>query len=206
MKLLKDENLDIMFYDSSEWAGEQLRFSWITGGYLYKAFHGIEEVKGCLGWEQALKFLISIQPGKKINSIQFWGHGSPGTVWINGEALNMRSLLASSRHRQLLLQLKERLSPETTIWFRSCNVAAGPEGQMFVKSLSQLLGCKVAAHTFVVHVLQGGLHTVNPGQEPDWPLDEGIEVGKDGNLKILWTKPWSPNTLTCLTSKIPEGW
>ena len=82
MKLLKDENLDIMFYDSSDWAGEQLRFSWITGGYLYKAFHGIEEIKGCLGWEEALKFLISTQPGKKNKFYSILG------TWISRNCLD----------------------------------------------------------------------------------------------------------------------
>ena len=38
MNSLEENKLDIMFYDTSDWAGEQLRFSWITGGKFYKTF------------------------------------------------------------------------------------------------------------------------------------------------------------------------
>jgi hypothetical protein len=206
MKLFDNKKFDVMFYDASKWAGEQLRLSWITGGHFYKMFRSLEEVKGCLGWHEALEYLISVQPERKIDSIQFWGHGSPGTVWINGETLNMRSLLASSKHRALLLKLKERLSSDSVVWFRSCNVAATSEGQLFMQSLANILGCRIAAHTFIVHPWQSGLHTVGPGEEPDWPVDEGVSVNKDGSLKMLISKPWSPNTVFCLTSKIPKGW
>ena len=206
MKLVTNNNLDIMFYDASDWAGEQLRFSWVTGGLLYRLFGSIEEVRGCSNWTEALRFLSEVQPGKKIKSIQFWGHGTPGYVWINGHPLSMRSLLATSAHRQYLLRLKERLTEDSVVWFRACNVAATSEGQLFVQSLANLLGCKVAAHTFIVHAWHGGLHTIEPGQEPYWPIDEGVKVSKDGKLQMLWTKPWSPNTIFCLNGKIPEGW
>lgn len=206
MKLIVNNDLDVMFYDASDWAGEELRFSWITGGLFYRLFGSIEEIRGCFNWTEALKFLANVQPGKKIKTIQFWGHGTPGNVWINGHSLSVRSLLATSAHRHYLNKLKQRLDPDSVVWFRACNVAATQEGQFFMQSLANFLGCKVAAHTFIVHAWQGGLHTLGPGQEPDWPLDEGVEFDKDGNLKMLWTKPWSPNTLFCLTGKIPEEW
>lgn len=206
MKLIKNNDLDVMVYDASDWAGEQLRFSWVTGGLFYRLFRSVEEVRGCLNWTEALRWMSEIQKGKKIKTIQFWGHGTPGHVWINGHPLSMKSFLATSAHKHYLLKLKERLGPDSVIWFRACNVAATSEGQVFMQTLSNVLGCRVAAHTFIVHPWQSGLHTIGPGEEPEWPTDEGVRVREDGTLEMLWSKPWSPNTIFCLTGKIPEGW
>ena len=203
---VKDEDLDIMFYDNSSWAGDHLRFSWLTGGVFYKYFKSVEENSGFEDWESALKWLNYVQPNKKIKTIQFWGHGTPGRVWINGECLSVRSFLASSPERYLLSKLKERLTPDSTVWFRCCNLFAGKEGKLFAKSLANFLNCRVAGHTFIVHGWQGGLHTVKPGQDPSWSESEGIKIKKDGSKEMLWTAPWSPNTIFCLTNEIPEGW
>lgn len=206
MNLLEDNKLDIMFYDSSDWAGEQLRMSWVTGGLFYRLFRGVEQTRGFDNWLEALKWLAEVEPDKKINSIQFWGHGSPGRVWINGEFLSIRSLIASSKHRYLLLNLKERLTPESVIWFRSCNVFSAKEGHIFATAFSQFMGCKIAAHTFIVGPWQSGLHTINPGEQPNWSREEGLKKKADGTVEKLWSMPWSPKTIFCLTGKIPKGW
>lgn len=202
MKLLKDNKLDIMIYDSSDWAGEQLRFSWITGGKFYSMFRSVEHYAGFLSWIEAIKWLLSVEPDKKINSIQFWGHGSPGRVWINGDFLSARSVLASSSHRELLINLKQRLTKDSLVWFRSCNVFTGKEGHLFATTMSKFLDCTVASHTFIVGPWQSGLHTIKPGEEPTWSVEEGLGV----NGEKLWSMPWSPNTIFCLTGKIPKGW
>ena len=201
MKLLKDNKLDIMIYDSSDWAGKELRFSWVTGGKFYRMFRSLEHHSGFDSWTEALKWILSVEPERKINSIQFWGHGSPGRVWINGESLSARSVLATSDHRQLLLKLKQRLDKNSVVWFRSCNVFSGQEGHLFAKVISKMLECKVASHTYIVGPWQSGLHTIRPDEEPNWDVDEGIDDGKK-----LMSLPWSPNTVFCLTSEIPKGW
>lgn len=201
MKKLSDNKLDIMFYDSSDWAGKELRLSWITGGKFYKLFRSVEHHAGFDSWVDALKWLDSVAPGQQINSIQFWGHGSPGRVWINGEYLSARSVLATSPHRNLLLNLKERLTSDSLIWFRSCNVFAGQEGHLFAKLMASMMGCTIASHTYIVGPWQSGLHTIRPGEEPSWNLEEGL----DGE-ELKWSMPWSPNTIFCLTGKIPKGW
>jgi len=204
--LLDDGKLDLLFFDRSDWAGKQLRMSWITGGLFYRLFRGVEVTRGFLDWPDAIEWLSTVEEDKKINSIQFWGHGSPGRVWINGEYLSIRSLLPTSPHRDLLLKLKSRLTPESTIWFRSCNVFAGKEGQMFATAFCQFMNCRIAAHTFIVGPWQSGLHTINPGEQPSWSKEEGVGKNPDGTTKLLWSKPWSPNTIFCLTGKIPKGW
>lgn len=201
MKLLDDKKLDIMFYDSSDWAGEELRFSWITGGKFYKLFRSVEHHDGFDSWIKALNWINSVEPDKKINSLQFWGHGSPGRVWINGEYLSARSVLASSEHRAHLNNLKNRLTKDSLVWFRSCNVFSGKEGKLFAKVMATALDCKIASHTFIVGPWQSGLHSISPGQEPYWGDEEGM---KDGEK--LWSMPWSPNTIFCLTGKVPKGW
>lgn len=204
---MKQENkFDVMFYDASDWAGEQLRFSWIAGGHFYKMFRSLEETKGCMDWIDALKYLSSVQPEKKIDTIQFWGHGTPGRVWINNDFLSVRSLLASSPHRAQLLKLKERVTPETVIWFRSCNVFAGQEGHLFAIAFCQFMNCVIAGHTFIVGPWQSGLHTIRPGERPNWSKEEGLIKKEDGSVEKVWSKPWSPNTVFCLTGKIPKGW
>jgi len=201
MKLLNDDKLDMMFYDSSDWAGKELRFSWITGGKFYKLFRSVEHHSGFESWIDALKWINSVEPDKKINSLQFWGHGSPGRVWINEEYLSARSLLASSEHKQHLDSLKKRLTKDSLVWFRSCNVFAGKEGKLFASMISASLNCRVASHTFIIGPWQSGLHSIVPGQAPYWSDEEGY----DGE-KRLWSMPWSTNTIFCLTGKIPEGW
>ena len=64
-----------------------------------------------------------------------------------------------------------------------------------------MLECKIASHTYIVGPWQSGLHTIKPDEEPTWDIDEGIY----DNKKMI-SMPWSPNTIFCLTGKIPEGW
>ena len=78
----------------------------------------------------------------------------------------------------------------------------GHEGHLFATIMTSMLGCKVAAHTYIVGPWQSGLHVAEPGKAPHWPVEEGI--ADDGGYK--WSLPWSPNTVFCLTGKIPEGW
>lgn len=206
MKFLDDGKLDIMFYDASDWAGKQLRFSWTAGGAFYRAFRSVEATKGFLSMEEALHWITRVEPERKINSIQFWGHGSPGRVWINNDFLSARSMVDVSKHKPYLLDLKQRLTEDSLIWFRSCNVFAGNEGRLFAVAFSQLMNCTIAGHTYIIGPWQSGLHTIRPGERPSWSPDEGLERKPDGTVKKIWSKPWSPNTIFCLTGKIPEGW
>lgn len=206
MKMFEDQKLDLMFYDSSDWAGKQLRFSWITGGKFYKLFRSVEHHDGFDNWIDALNWISEVEPNKKINSIQFWGHGSPGRVWINGDALSIRSLTYDSPHYYFLKKIKERLATDSTIWFRSCNVFTGSDGKFFSIAFSQFMQSRIAGHTYIVGPWQSGLHTIKPGQRPSWNISEGLKKEEDGKIKKLWSMPWEKNTIFCLTNKIPEGW
>lgn len=200
------DNLDLMFYDSSPWAGEALTFSFINGGKFYKMFRGIEKHAGFDSWTSALEWLATVEPNKKISSIQFWGHGAPATIAINDERLGISSLNVNSKYYSLLKSIKERLNPDSLIWLRSCNCFTGKRGKIFAQNLANFFGCTVAGHTFIVGPWQSGLHTLRPGEIPTWSDTEGYKLNKEGVLEKVWSLPWSPNTIFCLTGKIPENW
>lgn len=194
--MIKDNTLDIMIFDNSDWAGEKLVLSWITGGKLYQLFHGVEHYKGFSSWKETFEWINQLEPHRKINSIQYWGHGSSGAVWMNDTALNSQSVKEDSDLFSHLQNLCTRLEPTSLVWFRTCNTFAGELGHKFAKTFSNFLGCTVAAHTYVIGPWQSGLHTIKPDMEPSWPVEEGL----------TWSKPWTKNTIFCLTGKIPPNW
>lgn len=203
---MKDTTLDIMFYDKSEWAGKVQTFSFINGGKFYRLFRGVEKHAGFESLKEALEWITTVEPDKKIDSIQFWGHGFPGGFVINEEEFRSSSLKPQSKHYSLLKLIKDRLKPESVIWIRSCSTFAGERGKKFAKDLAKFFGCTVASYTFKIGPWQAGLHTLKPGQEPQWPDTEGFVENKEGKLVSEWSKPWSINSIFCLTGKIPKNW
>jgi len=167
-----------------------LKTSWLVGCWLQKLFGKVDRYYGASNWAEALHWLSQQGP---LESIQYWGHGSPGDVWLAGKAL-MRSSLGV---------LKPQLSPTSLLWFRTCSTFQGGAGYSFSMNLSTILGCTIAGHTRVIGLFQGGLHTRKPDSYPSWPLSEGEFP------KSFWTSiglKWGNHTVTCLATKIPEGW
>ena len=68
--------------------------------------------------------------------------------------------------------------------------------------LADLLDCTIAAHTRVIGLWQGGLHTHQPRTLPSWPVDEGEYKG----LLPAHLFPVGNNVIFCMTTRIPEGW
>jgi hypothetical protein len=182
-----------------------LSHSWFAGGLLYRGLRRLDLFKGFLSWNEALGWLSEVEPDRKIDQIQYWGHGSPGRVWMNGQALTHRAF--GSGHAPQLSRLASRLTPESLVWFRTCATFTGDQGQDFAQVWSQALNCRVAAHTFNTGVWQSGLHSIRPGELPSWSAMEGIKEGTpDAIKKIAWSMPWSTNTITCLHGEVPKGW
>jgi hypothetical protein len=168
-----------------------LKISWFLGCWIQRLFGAVDAYYGAASWDDALDWLAK-QP-KPLLSIQYWGHGSPGTVWLAGASVN----------RSVFGKIIPSVKPETVLWFRTCSTFQGQAGHDFSKYLTELLNCTVAAHTRIVGVFQGGLHTRKPKQEPSWPLSEG--EFKDSKLAKMGLK-WGTNTVFCLATKIPKGW
>ena len=180
--------------------------SWWAGGQVYKHFGRFDHVKGCESWEEALEWLCEIGEDEKIAEIQSWTHGSPGKVWMNSESLNRKSF-GYNKFAPLLAKLRKRLTPESLVWFRTCGLFCGQRGYNFARTWAEKLGCRIAGHTFVIGIFQAGLHTIGPGETPQWYLKEGINEGTaDNPLSLRLSMWWSPNMIFCLRSEIPESW
>lgn len=167
-----------------------LKTFWLIGCFFQKLFGRVDKYYGASSWPNALLWL-SLQDGT-FTSIQYWGHGSPGCVWLAQQNYTMPDFRV----------LKDKVTPETVIWFRTCSTFQGVRGLAFSAALSDMLNCTVAGHTRIIGVLQGGLHTRKPHSYPSWST-------VDGEFPASWWPPylrWGDNTVTCLATKIPEGW
>lgn len=180
-----DKNPGVGF---SQWF---LKVSWAVGCWFQKLFGAVDAFYGAKDWEDAKAWLLSQK--EPLTVIQYWGHGSPGAVWLAQKLVPISEWL-------LLKPVVD--PPKTLLWFRACSVFQGLAGHIFSQKLADGLGCTVAGHTRIIGPFQGGLHTRKPNTEPSWPVDEGT-------IKPKWPdhlKWWSPNTIFCLRTKIPEGW
>lgn len=182
----------IVIYDKKPGTGLTQWFlmaSWAVGSWFQRWFGPVDARYGATSWEDALQWILALP--KPVTSIQYWGHGSAGRVW-----LSQVSVTASQ-----WLQLKPKLAENSLLWFRTCSTFQGKDGHEFSRVLADGLGCTVAGHTRIIGLLQGGLHTRKPGQPASWPLTEGeLENSKWPYLKS------GNNTITCFATKIPSGW
>jgi hypothetical protein len=167
-----------------------LKTSWVVGCWLQKAVGAIDDYYGATTWEEARAWLASKQT--PINEIQYWGHGSPGTVWMTEKPISVAEWIS----------LKPLLAPDAVLWFRVCDAFQGTWGQHFSKILADNLNCTVAGHTRIVGLWQGGLYTRKPNTEPSWSVTEG---GEPSWLREDF-KFWNKHTIFCLTSSIPKCW
>lgn len=167
-----------------------LKLSWMVGCWIQRLFGAVDQTKGFDSWDAAIAWLKD-RPGS-IASLQFWGHGSPGAVYMAGrEAPTL-----------LWLQLSGKLTTASVIWFRACSVFQGESGYAFSKVLANGLNCTIAAHTRIVGFFQGGLYTRKPNTEPSWPKEEGELPGRLARLGLRWGN----RTVICFATKIPAGW
>lgn len=175
----------VMIYDDTDTKpGVELADAWAVGGWLYRAFRSLDICRGFGTWRQALHWLESLGP---VDSVQYWGHGSPGAVWLGGQQLDV-SDLARVKVRELF-------------WLRTCASFAGDKGRALATDMSRTLNCVVAGHTHNIGPLQSGLRSLSPGETPTWSLEEGLVDGKP-----VGSRPWTVNTITCLHGQVPERW
>lgn len=166
-----------------------LKMTWLIGCWLQKLFGAVDEYKGVSSWEEAHQWLMSLN---QIESLQYWGHGSPGAVWISQKLITAKQWAS----------LRDRMMPSSLIWFRTCSTFQGLKGITYAKEVANGLGCTAAGHTRIIGPLQGGLHTIGPNAPATWPIAEG-------EFPTSWWPPhlrWGNNTITFLATKIPKGW
>lgn len=176
--------LRVMIYDAT-WVGSKpdqwfLTTSWVLGGVLYRLLGRIDAVYGATSWPDALAWLGSVEAGRPISQVQYWGHGTRGRVLIARDPLDRR-VLEDDDHvlASALRTARDRLTPDALVWFRTCLAFGGARGHAFASACARFFHCRVAGHTYVIGPLQSGLHTLAPGEVPSWPVDEGTAKGDE---------------------------
>jgi hypothetical protein len=183
------------------WPG--LTDAWKVGSRLYGALGRIDAVCGAGSWAEALDWLAAWQPEARIGEVQYWGHGHWGNARLDGEVLDQTALVPGHLHHDRLTRVAGRLLPglEGLFWFRTCETFGTPRGHAFARAWTRFFGCRAAGHTHVIGFWQSGLHSLLPGQEPTWPVGEGMRAG----AIAARSRPGAPNTITCFHGRVPPG-
>lgn len=200
--------LRLLVYDATckgTWA-PGLSAAWSAGATLYRGLGRVDAARGVASWGEALDFLTSHAPARPLDEVQFWGHGRFGCVFVGKERLG-EAELGSSAHGRALDALADRLGRsrrDPLVWLRTCEAFGGPSGHAFARALSRRLGCRVAGHTHVIGVVQSGLVTLAPGEEPAWPASMGLGPLGEGGPGLA-SSPAEPNTVHFLTGRLPPS-
>jgi hypothetical protein len=198
-----------MVFDRTCVGGLGLSHIWAAGGWLYGRLDRLDRVFAATSWAEALEWLATCRPERPVAEIQIWGHGKWGRALIGTDGLDSSSLGDDHPHRPLLEAIRARLLPargQALWWFRCCETFGALEGLRFARAWADFLGCRVAGHTYIIGFHQSGLHSLLPGASPTWPAMEGLRRGTpDTPEEALPSRPWAPNTITCLHGQIPAG-
>jgi len=202
------EPLRLVVYDATQMARSPraLGYSWRYGSLLYRTLDRVDAAFAAHTFAEALAWLGRFEPTRTIGQLQFWGHGKWGRVFIASESLDREVLRPSHPHHAGFLAFRERLSPNALLWFRTCETLGARPGRDFAAALSDATGARVAGHTFVIGFYQSGLHCLSPGSTPHWSETEGLARGSATRPELALTSaPNAPNTITCLSNRIPDG-
>ena len=200
--------LRLLVFDATQRrrAPRALGYSWQYGARLYRALGRIDAAHAAHGFGDAFAWLARYEATRPIGELQFWGHGRWGRVMIDAEVLDRGWLSPAHPQHGGFQQLRERLTADALLWFRSCETLGARVGQDFAMSLADATGARVAGHTFIIGALQSGLHCLRPGRKPHWPSTEGLARGSaEAPEAALPSTANAPNTITCLTGRIPDG-
>jgi hypothetical protein len=182
-----------------------LSTAWSAGARLYRGLGRLDASKGVASWDEAFAWIE--EQREPISELQYWGHGKWGCALVDRDVLDARALSPGHRSYAGLCALRDRLAPDALVWLRTCETFGADRGHEFATRLSELLGARVAGHTFVIGFHQSGLHGLLPGARPDWSADEGLAEGTAASPKrARWSGPLAPRTITCLTGQVPTSW
>jgi Domain of unknown function (DUF4347) len=200
--------LRLVVYDATQRSRRPraLGLSWQYGTQVYRALGRVDGAYGARTFAEAFAWLASHEASRAIAELQFWGHGKWGSVFIDREPFDRDLLRSGHVHHSAFNAFRERLTGDALIWFRTCETLGARRGQDFAAALGDATGARIAGHTFVIGFYQSGLHCLRPGQAPRWSDTEGLARGSASLPEAaLSSSPNAPNTITCLTGKIPEG-
>ena len=206
---LSSEPLRLVVYDVTQRGRppRALGLAWQAGALLYRGLGRIHAAFPARDWSSAFDWLETHEVDRRIEELQFWGHGKWGRALIRDESLDQRALERGHPLERHLAALRERLTPSALVWFRTCETLGASPGQDFARALGDYLGARVAGHTFVIGYYQSGLHSLAPGMAPSWSREEGLRAGTpERPERAHGSGPTKPNTVTCLHGTIPKGY
>jgi len=184
--------------------------AWWVGARLHavaRRLSGIEyHARGVRSWDEALRFASTCAHTAQapLTELQVWGHGGWGFMDLGDTRLD-RAALASAAMREPLDALADVLAVDAQVWLRCCSAFGGRAGRAFAPALATRLRARVVGHTYVIGVLQSGTHSLDPGDRPTWPLEEGVVIrnGEPHSAKTSGAR--EPRTIGCLRLDLPRG-
>jgi hypothetical protein len=186
-----------------------LSTAWAAGSTLYRGLGRLDGTYGASSWDEALRWLATVDGSEPIEQIQYWGHGRWGRVLIDRDVLDASALGEGHRLAPRLAAVRERLVPggEALVWLRTCETFGASAGHDFAARLADGLGARVAGHTFIIGAIQSGLRGLRPGHAPDWSAAEGIKEGTPDDPRAAHPSGVRrPRTVTCLSGEVPLAW
>jgi len=185
-----------------------LSYAWRIGARLFRMSNAVDASMGVSSWHDAFKYIGDMAKKYEIEEIQFWGHGSPGRVWIHNSWLNVHNY----ETYKLINDLRGILGKnKPRWWFRTCSTFAGMKGKKFARTFSKLFDCEVVGHTCIIgtwfsHSYGYGLR---PGEDPHWEMGDDLGWSRDDYKSRMVMKNSAPgltNTVSCFASKVPDSW
>jgi hypothetical protein len=130
------------------------------------------------------------RPGE-VRSLQFWGHGWPGGMFVGDEALTPESFDAGHPHRGELERLLPFLHPTVRVYFEGCQTFAAADGKRLARAAAAFFGPRtvVSGHTRLLgyNLDWGGSVRLRRGEAPAWPDDDPRDKA---HTKRAWRAPW----------------
>lgn len=186
-----------------------LSHAWGTGAWLYRALGRFDAHYGAGDWADALEWLATVEDSRRIQEIQYWGHGKWGEALIDRKPLDVDALEPGHVLHDKLAAVRGRVLPggDSLWWFRTCELFGAERGHTFANRWADFFDARVAGHTFIIGHWQSGLHTLAPGQRPGWSASEGIKRGTPAEpLEAHWSASARPHTVTFLHGQVPAGY
>ncbi|AUX46225.1 hypothetical protein SOCE26_077300 [Sorangium cellulosum] len=180
---------------------------WRAGAALHRATGAADASLAATSWADGLAWAAHTarESGRKIASLQAWGHGGWGFMGLGETRLDEDALRPGSPLDATLTALRGELAgPEAVVWLRCCS-AFGHTGRDFARALADRLGCRVAGHTHIIGFYQSGTHSLRPGEAPGWDPHEGVRFSGGSPAGATWSSRTAPNTVTCLARDLPRG-
>jgi len=197
-----------MVYDRTQKKhGVGLSTAWSSGSLLYRGLRRIDASFGARSWSEALEWLAKHEKDRSIEEIQYWGHGKWGTIYVDKDTFGRPELRPAHALAKSIDAVKERLAPNALLWLRTCEAFGATSGHDFAQALAERFATRVAGHTYIIGVLQSGLHGLHPGHTPDWSVTEGLAEGTaEAPKRAFESLPTQPRTISCFHNRVPDDW